>query len=707
LRFFRPLVPYLHAARAMAHAFPTPDGGEPRAGADPALDGATFRMLADSIPQLAWMAVEDGTITWYNQRWYEYTGTTWDEVKGWGWRLVHHPAHLDRVVHRFRDAIARGEAWEDTFPLRAADGTFRRFLSRARPVRDEAGRIVRWFGTNTDVEDALRAEEALQVSEERYRLATRAAGEAIWDWDLESDTVEWSDGVRHLFLYAPGEVGRDARWWKEHIHPDDQARVVRSVHAVIDGTGEEWEAEYRFLRADGTYADVSDRGYVFRGAARALRMVGSMRDVTAERRHEQELRAARRAAEEANRAKSQFLAVMSHEIRTPINAIVGYNDLLEVGIAGALTPAQLAYVGKVRASSQHLLALVNDILDLSKVEAGEMTMRRERLPVRGLVASALELVAPQARGRGVELLDEGAERGADAYVGDEDRARQVLANLLSNAVKFTEPGGRVRVCARAAGRPPADAQLTGGGPWVALEVEDTGIGIPPEQRARVFEPFVQVDAGHTRRAGGTGLGLAISRRFARMMGGELTLRSAAGQGSCFTFWLPGVADDAEGAHWPAAPGEVPGLALLGHILSEGADPLVRDLGDRMAADPEVPSAHGLDRAQLEDHISTFLMEVGKALIALDEGGGEPALMSDGDSIQRTIARLHGDQRRRLGWTRREVEREFELQRDLVEDLVAREAPRHTRADVRAALAIVHRLLARGEQIALGTHDAPE
>jgi hypothetical protein len=346
------------------------------------------------------------------------------------------------------------------------------------------------------------------------------------------------------------------------------------------------------------------------------------------------------------------------------------------------------------------------------VEAGEMTVRRERLGVLALLDSALELMAPQARAKGVELVAEG---GSDSvYLGDEDRARQVLVNLLSNAVKFTDAGGTVALRTRAVSDTPAEAQMVGLGPWVTVEVQDTGIGIPPEQLGRVFEPFVQVDGGHTRRAGGTGLGLAISRRFARLMGGDLTLRSSPGEGSCFVLWLPAAGAEAptdaggsEGNAWPSSPGEVPGLSVLGHLFCEIADPLARDLADRLRRDPEIPSAEGLDRAQLEDHMSTFIMEVGKALVVLDEGGGEPALMHDGESIQRTIAKLHGEQRRRLGWSARELRREFELQKEMAGEAVAREAPARTDADTGTALAIVHRLLDRAEQIALAAHGEPQ
>ena len=549
-----------------------------------------FRTLADSIPHLAWMASPDGEALWFNRRWYEYTGGTWDEMRGSGWASVHDPAQLPGILERFRAALAGGESWEDTLALRGADGHFRWFLSRALPVRDQQGRVVRWLGTHTDVTEQRRMEE-------------------------------------------------------EH------RRLVEAAEA------------------------------------------------------------ARAEAEEANRAKSQFLATMSHEIRTPINAIIGYAELLEIGVAGTLTAGQTDYLERVKVSSRHLLGLVNDVLDLSKLDAGGMTAVAERATLAAAAAEALSLVAPQAEARGIVL---GAAEGCgpDAvYVGDPDRVRQIVINLLSNAVKFTEPGGTITVRCRATshGGP-------GAGDWVVLEVEDTGIGIPAEQLARVFDPFVQVDASHTRTRGGTGLGLAISRDLARLMGGELTARSTPEEGSVFALWLPApnaarrsVRVEGESpdvlASWAFGPREVPGLAEVGHIISANTEGVVARFGERVAVDPGTPSARGLDRAHREDHFATTTLEIGKALIALDEGGGEPALLGDIADIQRAVAERHGRQRLRHGWNADELSRETQILWEEIRDLVRREAPPHMETRLETALDLVHRLLLRAHHIALASHTA--
>jgi hypothetical protein len=361
-------------------------------------------------------------------------------------------------------------------------------------------------------------------------------------------------------------------------------------------------------------------------------------------------------------------------------------------------------VERIQKSSQHLLGLVNDILDLSKVEAGEMTVDSHPTPLRATAGSALELVEPQAATKGITLSDTSRCESSVCFVGDEDRVRQILLNLLSNAVKFTEPGGTVTLRCAVEAAPAEGPRLHGHGPWTVMEVSDTGVGIAADQQVRVFEPFTQVEGGYTRTQGGTGLGLAISRQLARLMGGDLTVESTPGEGSRFTLWLPATlssaADSADVLRWPDRAGEVAGLGDVGTIVAEGADELVRSLAQRLRDDPLIPGARALDRAQLEDHISTFLLDIGKSLVTLDEGGGEPALMRDGSDIQRLISERHGDQRRRLGWPADAVRHEFALLREIVEAFVRTAAPARTDANIDTAVAILRRLLVRAEEIAL-------
>ena len=532
---------------------------------------ARLRTLADSIPQLAWMTDAEGSVIWYNQRWYEYTGTKFVEMQGWGWRKVHHPEHVDRVAERFKRSVEAGEPWEDTFPMRSRHGGYRWFLSRALPMRDAEGRIVRWFGTNTDVTEQRRAEEALREAEERYRLAARATNDAIWDWDLASDQIRWNEAVRTLFGYGEDEVQAAASWWKDRIHPEDRERVVMGIHDVIEGGGIHWTDEYRFQRADGRCATVLDRGFLLRDeSGRPLRMIGAMQDITDRKRFEEELAVAKDAAEAANRAKSQFIANMSHELRTPLTAVIGYSEMLAEEAEDLGQESMLDDLRKIESNARHLLSLINDVLDISKIEAGKMEVHAEDFDVAELITEVAETVQALVAKKDNELIVH-CEPHLGQMHSDVVKVRQCLFNLLSNACKFTEKGRIELTASRAA---------SGGQDRLVFQVADTGIGMTPEQHERLFQRFTQADSSTTRKFGGTGLGLAITRAFCKMLGGEITVASTPDEGTTFTMWLPANFD---AARFEAETGAADDDTADAHeaqqnlILVIDDDPAMRDL----------------------------------------------------------------------------------------------------------------------------------
>ena len=415
------------------------------------------------------------------------------------------------------------------------------------------------------------------------------------------------------------------------------------------------------------------------------------------------------AAKEAGRRKSEFLGTMSHEFRTPLNAILGYSQILDMGVLGPTTPAQHAHLERLQASARHLLQLVDDVLDVAKVDAERLEVRQDSLVTGASVVSAVALVHPQATAKGIRLLDLGAAAPGVPYLGDERRVRQILVNLLSNAVKFTPSGGEVSVNCGATVEPDSGAQLVdssmepavGEAPdsrksWAFIRVTDTGPGISSGFMHHLFEPFVQADGALTREKGGTGLGLAISRRLARRMGGDLTARSKSGDGATFTLWLPTREQEARasvaslapapatasanarrtpvGAMWtfPADNAQMDQAAYavlhaIGTRLSNDAETIAERYVAAIRADARFPGARELGGAQLRDHATPFVGLLASNLTIIGEScGRDPELLADGGHLQRLMAELHGAQRHRLGWSEADIERETKLLVEQVE-----------------------------------------
>lgn len=782
-----------------------------------------FRDLVDSIPQLAWMADEKGTIFWYNRRWYEFTGTTPEDMETRGWQSVHDPAELPRVLETWQSCVAAGVGFELVFPLRGADGEYRQFLTRAVPFAGSRGHVVRWFGTNTDITKQRRAEEALRLSRERLQAALEASATGTFLWDIRTGEIDWDESLDLLFGIADRQKVRDLRGLLSVVHPEDRARVISasnnssrkgadfelefrvvwpdlSIHwvrargktlldsdgaarrmtgACTDITGRKEAEELLAERArlsslgaaigaaltedaplrktlrkcteaivhhlDGAFARIwslSDNGkfleleasaglythidgaharvpvgmykigqiaaerlphltndvlhdhrigdpewakregmtafagyplivddrlvgvialfarkplreatltalaYIaanialgierkhndaariagearktailetaldcfvtidasgkileFNAAAeqtfgykradviggpmavlmmpaeyrekhatgmarylregttnilgkrlelRGMRSDGSdfpvevsvsripgdgpilftatLRDITDRQKAQKDLQEAKIAAEDANRAKSDFLATMSHELRTPLNAIIGYGEMLQEEAEELGVMTLVPDLKKIHGAGKHLLALINDILDLSKIEAGKMELFLETFSVSDMVDDAANFVSSLVQQNNnkleVRLGPNLGEMRADLI-----KVRQSLFNLLANAAKFTS-NGTVLVEANVDSEDPGQ---------LVFCVQDSGIGLSEDQIARLFQAFQQSDRNVSRKYGGTGLGLALTQRFCRLMGGDVTVTSKLGQGARFSIRLP-------------------------------------------------------------------------------------------------------------------------------------------------------------------------
>ena len=438
-------------------------------------------------------------------------------------------------------------------------------------------------------------------------------------------------------------------------------------------------------------------------------------------RHLEGERAARRAAEDANRAKADFLATMSHELRTPLNAIGGYTELLELGIRGPVTPEQRADLARIQQSQQHLLGLINQILDIAKDDAGALRVDRAAIRIGDTVDAALSLIRPQAASKGLVIRDACGGSADAQYMGDESRVRQVLINLLDNAVKFTPSGGQISVDCAFTESPHAQVLLSDGLPYIGLCVVDTGVGIPTDQMGRIFEPFTQVERNaspYTRPADGTGLGLTISRRLARLMGGDLTFESREGEGSTFTLWLPlherrakargpvtrakGQAlSDAEPLALTNDPGRRSDLARVGEAFVAEVVPILRIWTSRLRTEKPFPDVERLTDAELEDHAATFLTDVALALRILDGDTDEPsASMRDGTAIMKLIGERHGAQRARLGWPESALVRELALLAEEVDEAIGRIGKHFSPVTIEHARRVVARLLEQSARVSI-------
>jgi PAS domain S-box-containing protein len=565
--------------------------------------------------------------------------------------------------------------------------------------------------------ERARLYQAQRRGEERFRLLVEGVQDyAIYMLDTEGRVASWNEGAERLTGYtteqALGKRIDTLLYTPEDSAGDTLERIITEArergHFAFSG----WR-----VRRDGTrfWADVVTTAMHDEDDDHLLGFASVTRDLTERRRAEEALVAARDAAQAADRAKGQFLATMSHEIRTPINAIIGYSDLLELGLDGPLTEPQLARLARVRGSARHLLGLVNEVLDLAKIEAEQLRVEHVRASVADAVTIALGLVYPQASGKSLAIANSCPLGSEGSYMGDPHRVEQVLVNLLSNAVKFTAHGGRIDVDCGLTERPSDDARLSNSDCWCFVRITDTGVGIPPEQQDRIFEPFVQAVDGegqpvniYSRQHGGTGLGLAISRRLARLMGGDVTVQSKPNDGSTFTLWLPAPPDVRVNANGEATgcrteerrvhrrPAK--GLASVGIALRNNTDDAMRLHARRLRSELKAPNVDAISDAELEDHVRTLVVDLASALVFIEDAGGEASqALRDGTEIQRLISERHGAQRASLGWTEAHFRSEITILREVIETTLRRRHSSGPEDNLTTALVILRRLFEHVER----------
>jgi PAS domain S-box-containing protein len=487
-----------------------------------------FRNIADSCPTMMWVTDVGGGITFMNRMFLAFSGAARADVKGGKWQLLVHPEDAPGYVGAFERAVKERTPFRAEARVRRADGEWRWMGSYAQPRLAPGGEFLGHIGLSSDITERRRAERELRGSEEKFRQLAENVREVFWIMPPKADEMLYvSPAYEQVWERTCESLYQNPMAWVEAIHPED----LENAHAMFARQiqGEAIDSEYRIRTPGGRQKWIRDRAFPIRDESGELvRVVGIAEDMSERKRYEEDLVQAWEGAEAANRAKSRFLANMSHEIRTPMNGVIGMLQLL---LTTSLTEEQRNFVSVAQSSGRALLALIDDILDLSKIEARKVTLENLSFSIQRTLDDVVQLLRVPASAKGLELSARTAAE-IPCVFGDAPRLRQVLMNLAGNAVKFTERG-RVTVEAQLESREDRVVR-------VRFHITDTGIGIDKKQAAHLFSPFTQADASTTRKYGGTGLGLAISKQLVEMMGGTIGIESQPGQGS--TFWFTAVFD---------------------------------------------------------------------------------------------------------------------------------------------------------------------
>lgn len=381
-------------------------------------------------------------------------------------------------------------------------------------------------GVMVDLTEYEKLQHQITINQERYQVAQDCAHIGMWEWTIATGELYWSEKIAPMFGHKPGTLETSYENFQAAIHPDDRDMVNEAVAACVE-QGEVYDVEHRVIWPDGNVRWVSERGGVSDKKGEPLKMLGVVQDITLKKEMEEALIEAKEEAENGARAKSIFLANMSHEIRTPMNAILGFTDLL---IESDCTPEQKAQLSTVRNSARSLLTILNDILDVSKLESGKLAIENTVYNLPHVLKETLQTLHVKAQEKALELSLDVAPDLYRCVLGDPTRLRQVLINLVGNAIKFT-PSGTVEVLVE------LKTEDTGEGTMV-FQVKDSGIGMTPEQLDMIFDPFTQAEDSTSRQFGGTGLGTTISLQLVELMGGKIWAESQSGLGSSFFFTLP-------------------------------------------------------------------------------------------------------------------------------------------------------------------------
>ena len=498
-----------------------------------------FRTMANAIPQLAWIAGPDGSIFWYNQRWYDYTGTTPEQMEGWGWQSIHDPVVLPKVLEKWKESISTGEPFDMEFPLLGASGEFRWFLTRVLPLKDAKGSIIQWFGTNTDVTEIKESEKVIKESAEQRRLTLEASELGAWDYNFATGDVFWDKQCRDMWGIREGDH-IDYTIAIDQIHPEDREEVDEAVRKALSGdNGGIYHQEFRVVWPDSTEHWIVSHGRVYTEGegdlCRPVRFIGVNRDITEQKRAEQEKKVLQEQLIQAQKMEAigTLAGGIAHDFNNILGAILGYAELVQDNIQpGSMATDDIKEVIK---ASHRAKELVQQILAFSRQAETHKIPLRPAVPVKESI-KLLRSTLPTT----IEIRQDITE--THPILADPTQIHQIMMNLCTNSYHaMEESGGNLFISLK--NKTFSRQDLTGvpdvqPGNFVQLSVRDTGSGIASEIKERIFDPYFT-----TKAVGkGTGMGLATVHGIVKISGGFVACQSAIGEGTVFEINLPALQD---------------------------------------------------------------------------------------------------------------------------------------------------------------------
>jgi PAS domain S-box-containing protein len=424
-----------------------------------------------------------------------------------------HPEDRERIGGIIGEAYQTGKPFQFEHRIVLPNKKIRILSGKGKAVTNAKGEIIRMLGTSQDITERKKADQALYLSDERFKAVTAATHDVVYDVDMQSNTIWFNDELRTGYGYPRSKKAKTADWLLGNIHPEDRQRIDQAITKLLKGKATTWTEDYRFKKYDGTYIDVRDRAYVLRDVdGKPLRMIGSILDITQQK--------------ELERAKDKFISLVSHQLRTPLTAMRLLTDMLSNGQVGELTNTQQEYISKIGTSTVRMIQLVGDILNVSQIERGRLKVVPVDTDISALIQWHIDEVKPLAIEKDVRIAYSPAT-GIPAIAVDPILFSQIIHNLLTNAIRYTVKKGTV-----------ITVSFTKSKAGYTLCVKDQGIGVPAAAQSRVFSSFFRADNAVRVHGEGTGLGLYLIKLIMEATGGKAWFESEEGTGTAFYVSLP-------------------------------------------------------------------------------------------------------------------------------------------------------------------------